>query len=224
MEAEQKGAVREVGAVAVASPVDEWLARNCEPEGSYRDYLCQPFRLSGWIVATDGNGLVAVPDDGRTVPDAHTKAAGIVGYLTADYPPIATFPIDELRAWCGEVTAPCPYCHCAKCGHKHTDGCADCDGSGVAAAVHVIDHLGTIGNTEFNRRLMARMLQGAPDGPVTIARTDALNPEKPVVLVGAGWRGVIMPLRPGTVEQQRDLGAEIRELPTPLSTNSEADR
>lgn len=164
-----------------------WPENVCS-DSPLRPTLHKLLRWPGWIVATDGQILAAIPDDGREAED-HDGSTRLIDWLTAALPSPVELPLDALREWAGPEWTEGGECIC-DCGHEHRR----------PVGPDSKDRLGTIGDVIlFNRRLLARLLDGAPGETVTISGQD--YPMKPILLRGEAWSGFLMPIREGYVPE-----------------------
>jgi hypothetical protein len=96
----------------------ETLLKFC---GREHKRLAVPFRYRGYIVACDGACLIAIPDDGRELPEP--KAEPFSPTMLDAPHPVCTEPWPPPSS----ETKPCDYCGGTGNGEAT---CCDCDGSG----------------------------------------------------------------------------------------------
>lgn len=174
-------------------------------------------------------------------PCGYESAEVALAPMDADPPADAlTLDMDALREWCGLAAEPCPdcdgrasapceecdgegyvACECWDCGDEHETACPECDGEGAGCWTckgrgeityhgrH--DRIGYIGQTEFNRRALAYLLNGAPGASVQVVVADK-EPPRPITLYGDGWRAMLMPLRQLRDALPEDPDEEVRHI------------
>lgn len=142
----------------------------------------------------------------------------IENILNAPSEPVGTTTVAELLAAAGfDPTPPdmesvdCDECDgygeatCYACGNDHD--CERCDGTGKISEAPVPDpeYVG-IGPGVFDRRYLAALLAGLPDGPVAVAVTKVAGMLNRVVFAGDGWRATLMCVTERTPSSVLTLG------------------
>lgn len=197
-----------------------WPETLCS-EDCGRPKLEVPMRLGGYIVCTDGHQLARISDDGRDADEACEGLDIVCAPFGREHPDALTFDLASLREWCGPAEdPPCPKCGgepaacerckgegglgcvCRDCGVEHWRTCPECNGRGHPRCdecgshetdLETLDRLGTLGLARFSRRRLRFLLDGAPGETVRVAET---GESTAIVVLGEGWDGLLMPIRP----------------------------
>jgi hypothetical protein len=164
------------------------LDKFCEKDG-VRYYLEKPFRLGGYIYATNGHLAVRIPDDGREAAEAYKSVSGI-GKIFADA--IARdgeqFTVPNIALPDGPDEEKCPACNGLgepECDMEHMHDCPECDGTGmVETCIRV-----SVGVAEFQRKYL-RLLAELPNCKIFVQR-----PDRSAYFTFDGGEGCLMPLR-----------------------------
>jgi hypothetical protein len=187
-------------------------------------WLLPPFRMlvgiEPWTVAVDGRYVVAAEGDLgaelHAVPPA-TRAAMASWLAPADPETSHDVAWAALLDWAGSVTWPPPQPPpCRVCGGTGLHACETCESEalhrcGACANAEVDEPLvpmsvlepGQLFGTLVDRRLIGWLLDTvAPVAGPTLRLTPAPTPTSPLRFDGGGWRGVVMPLRAGSVADE----------------------
>lgn len=158
------------------------LQKFCLEDYQGRDYLMRPFRLNGEIVATNGHILVAIPDDGRHVPEAITTGFGesvtkTLAATTDRWISLSTITLPDV-----EECSICPDPADLEDGEE----CANCYGTGIKQYQPF-----RVGETDFNVRYLT-LISELPNAEIGIS--DKIE-TTPVPFRFDGGHGVLMPMR-----------------------------
>lgn len=165
--------------MSIATKID--LVPFCDPTVS-RYALATPWRVEGFIYATDGRRIARIIDDGREFQVQEGRRPDGPG-LFRDNPPPADgwgplVPLPECKCKVGEFVEKCGHCiggksRCGECngkgvatcdmGHQHDcdncDGkgeykCEECDGEGKETIAHECKCQSVIGGLKFNAAVL----------------------------------------------------------------------
>lgn len=184
----------------------------------------QPWRLDGWVFATNGHVLVALTDDGRTACEPPEKVKAARKYLVPEPEHSCRVSLAALRKFTGKAQGAVIECDdcggsgrsdwadsvtCEHCGQATRRECSACGGDGKGSLkiryAHVVE-------VPVNLSLLAYGLQFAPteDSDVTVGQfKDATA--KALAVCGEGWRVVLMCLRDAPQDAPRfDAATERR--------------
>lgn len=189
------------------------ITRFCATTRDPRKDIHTPFRCPGGIVATNGEILICMNDDGGEYQDATEQTKGYAARFKA-------YINDPKREWVDAASItlpdalPCPDCNskghtfedeCDECDGdgefrhgSHWYECEECNGSGKVAATTCSRCKGSgedfqpihVGNTAFQRKYLA-LIVGLPDCRLGLPVT----PLKTTVFTFTGGFGAIMPVR-----------------------------
>lgn len=176
-----------------------------------------------WVVGTTGHILAAIHDEATEARSVVANAKTFETWLTTDPGDWYQTNVETLRAWAGPGPEACDCpperriavcqacdgegeveCGCSRCGDSHMTDCRVCNGTGGARCPRcentgvvgeaALDRIGSFRGRYFNRRLLARLFQHAPSGPVEL--TPLGDYEFAALLFrGEGWRALAMPVR-----------------------------
>ncbi len=205
-----------------------WIAELCSTDVT-RSNLMKPFwdthEGKAYTIATDGHRMIAI--DGQ-LPDT---AAARVPALTLAFPkkkPDARASVDlgRLRAWASVGWLGCKGADCELCRGKRTVACDECGGTGSrdrtcdncdeihecvcmecedgthectgrAGGERAPMRRGWLGRGLFDLDLLAPTIGRQTDADV---RVEFRGYE--LLIIGAGWRAVIMGIRPGAEDDK----------------------
>lgn len=198
----------------------------------------KPFRLNGWVWATNGHVLVALRDDGQEAVEAPERYVRAGHYLTdAPAVPLAV-SLKALRSFAGKVLpahVDCDGCEgtgrdehsesieCEHCGRWTRPPCTDCGGDGEEPIE--IRH-GRVADVPVNLVLLAFGLSLVPDDDtVTLGGIPSLPAKSSaavakdsaavaLAVLGDGWRVVVM--------SRRDESLTVPTFPPVAATMAEA--
>jgi len=188
---------------------------------SHLVHLSKPFRIGQWLCATDGHGFAGILTD---EPGVEMKQAGVVQFGTSLLPLAlkrSVRPLSELLAILGPAPAvsACKRCDgsglvlCSACGGEgetcevcHQSGTLDC-----ACGYKPFEQVPVqIGNLIYDANLVRRFLTIADDGEFgfveSLCNPSAINSSgRPLILGGAAWRVLVMPLRAEKAQARFEL-------------------
>lgn len=191
-------------------------------------WMKTPFRVDGWLCATNGHFVVCIEDADTDAPKAPAEGSSLGtlrGYISTSLSG-ESFDVGHLKSWSQREQPPCNICH-----GSGKDKCDDCEGKGktecfcdCGAIEHLIncDTCAATGKVDclchfaipvsfFGKTVNALLLHRATklfDGEYQVAGEP--DKEKPVILGGKGWKAAIMPMRKEpteTYEPQKVAGA-----------------
>ncbi len=204
----------------------------------------RPWRLGGWIWATDGHFLVAFQQDDDTqetdpTPEGKQKARRYLEETPAD---LITVSLTALRAFVGATSSPptaCDECdgtgyqdasevRCEHCGLFTRVKCDRCDGDGMGA---VPMREGRIAGVPLDLELLAYALTfiAPPDvlvhlGSIMSLSTAPNRPHVALVIIGPAWRIVVMSILEPTHDVRTFVPSEARGLtPEPAAVSASPD-
>ncbi len=188
-----------------------------------KEGLSSPMAIDGWIVATDGHGMLAVSSS-EIGSMAQDKVTSFVRKLIATELSEVRVPMSELRAIATipDDREPCDKCKSSgtitclacessgevdcecDCWHPHSRPCDKCDGRGGLRC--------GCGHSPVLRTVDTVFIDGVPFYPALIGeflyavtaddfRFTKSNPETGWVIGDDGWRLAVMPLRMATGEE-----------------------
>jgi hypothetical protein len=160
-------------------------SRYTDPSHTYI-YIVAPFAVNGWLVGTDGHGMLATspaPGDASVIP-----APDFIVSLIDDDPSGEVVSLADLREWAGEpepVRIEQDYgdSECDDCGHVH-----EC-----VQTVRLPLRHGWLFGRPVDRRRLANLLDSLPGDVMRVQNQDD---KKPFRFFGDGWRAMLMPTRP----------------------------
>lgn len=194
-----------------------------EPGEVLHGWTTGPVLVDGKRVCTDGHALVATDAQGDEPPVESPAREKLAELMKVEPTRSHTYPMAALREWAGPVREPCTDCtpedrdegkcpgcdghgkvgcECDDCGHEHWTDCWQCHGRG-GPSCETCDLTGIVGEWKqrrgrvdgvaINRRVLARLLDGAPGDTVVVGRQE--RDTAPLIFVGEGWWGMLSPLR-----------------------------
>ena len=203
----------------------EQLQRFCSPSEAGRPSLATPYAIewqgSTWTLGTDGTRMLLMRGAFAPARDDAPDPVNVIGPILEA---AARWPVDlaALAAFCGAPPEAkvCTACtsgrircrecggtgeveHECSCGHEHTADCDACRGNGDVPcascqgwrAPFVGARRALIGESEFDRALVAASLVDA-ERTSGFATFVSCGVEKMSAIVGDDWVIVVMPVRP----------------------------
>lgn len=165
----------------------------------------KPWRCGAWLWATNGHLLVALRDDGSDADPTPENKMKAVHYLEDKPADLTRVAMADLRVMAGVIQShgePCDECggsgrqsfgeeiSCEHCGQSTRPECHVCGGDGRAGLE--IRYVRVAG-VPVNVVLLAYGLSIVPqDQYVEIGNVVASGEHKALVVVGTGWRVVLM--------------------------------
>jgi hypothetical protein len=151
----------------------------------YKSYLNAPFAVNGWLVGTDGLGMLATPAapaDATVIP-----APDFIVSLIDDDPSGEVVSLADLRTWAGdpepiEEDEDLGEQECHACGETHI----------CIQTVRLPLRHGWLFGQSLDRRRLANLLESLPGD---VVRVHSQRGEKPFRFFGDGWRALLMPTR-----------------------------
>lgn len=205
-----------------------WLARYCADPDTPRLWQSCVHAVSGWSMATDSRGILAIHDGGYAWPldaDPEVRYRGeqsLRPYLETQPRPVLTTTLDDLAAWCEYVE----WCPCGTCGGEspsrgHCDAC-DPQGRWLPSPYHL--RPGLLAGIPIDRNRLGWMLAAelwdlGEDRTVCVGTHRGIS--SVVILDGARWRLVLMGV---DADRHADAAHEARFDHDPLFRHLWLDR
>jgi hypothetical protein len=167
-----------------------WLQGVCANANDARDHLTAPGSIiapdgTAHDMATNGHMALVLPATDALLVKHPIGLPSQTAWMFAERETLATASLDALRAW-----AICPVVKCACCGvelrHPHAE------------------RFGDFGPARLNLRFVGAVIAGAPGESVRLSWD---GPNNPVYFDGDGWRGLVIGVRDGEVNDERAVKA-----------------